>query len=401
MHVVGARRLAHTTCKSCITCRKVTARTEAQMMGQLPHQRVHPSPAFTISGVDYAGPFTLKKGHTRKPVLVKTYIAIFVCFSSKATHIEIVSDLTTEAFLACLRCFVARRGLPQEIHSDNGTNFRGAKNDLNDLYQFLKSNTTLSAINSYLLSQRIQWHCIPERAPHFGGLWEAAVKSTKHHLRRIVGTQRLTYEEFSTITTQVESCLNSRPLTTLTSHSVDGISALTPGHFLIGRELRAYPETLITMEPSLLKRWNMCQAMVHHFWQRWSAEYLQQLQRLQKWKNRQPNIQLGDIVIIRDDILFTNHWPLARVTETFLGKDGIVRVATVKTLTSTFKRPVTKLAVILHEHDQSLISFKDHPALGGGKMLEQKLTKSSYYGMQTPSSCSDQTHLTCTIIRPN
>ena len=282
MHVVGARRLARTTCKSCITCRKVTAHTEAQMMGQLPHQRVHPSPAFTITGVDNAGPFTLKKGHTRKPVLVKAYIAIFVCFSSKATHIEIVSDLTTEAFLACLRRFVARRGLPQEIHCDNGTNFRGAKNDLNDLYQFLKSNTTLSAINSYLLSQRIQWHCIPERALHFRGLWEAAVKSTKHHLRRIVGTQRLTYEEFSTITTQVESCLNSRPLTTLTSHSVDGISALTPGHFLIGRELRAYPETLITMEPSLLKRWNMCQAMVHHFWQRWSAEYLQQLQRLQK-----------------------------------------------------------------------------------------------------------------------
>ena len=258
MHVVDARRLTRTTCKSCITCRKVTARTEAQMMGQLPHQRVHPSPAFTITGVDCAGPFTLKKGHTRKPVLVKAYIAIFVCFSSKATHIEIVSDLTTEAFLACLRRFVARRGLPQEIHSDNGTNFRGAKNDLNDLYQFLKSNTTLSAINSYLLSQRIQWHCIPERASHFGDLWEAAVKSTKHHLQRIVGTQRLTYEEFSTITIQVESCLNSRPLTTLTSHSVDGISALTPGHFLIGRELRAYPETLITMEPSLLKSDGTC-----------------------------------------------------------------------------------------------------------------------------------------------
>ncbi len=189
MHMVGDRRLARTTCKSCITCRKVTARTEVKMMGQLPHQRVYPSPAFTITGLDYAGPFTLKKGHTRKPVLVKAYIAIFVCFSSKATHIEIVSDLTIEAFLACLRRFMARRGLPQEINSDNGTNFRGAKNDLNDLYQFLKSNTTLSAINSYLLSQRIQWHCIPERAPHFGGLWEAAVESTSWystpHLRGI------------------------------------------------------------------------------------------------------------------------------------------------------------------------------------------------------------------------
>ena len=161
-----------------------------------------------------------------------------------------------------------------ELHSDNGSNFKGAKNDLTDLYNLLSSSSTTSAISAYLLSQRVQWHCIPERAPHFGGLWEAAVESTKHHLRRVVGTQRLTYEELTTVTTQIELCLNSRPLTALTSHSLDGLTALTPGHFLIGRDLKSYPETLITTQPSLLKRWNMCQSMVHHFWQRWSAEYL-------------------------------------------------------------------------------------------------------------------------------
>ena len=144
VHVLGAKRLTCATCRSCITCGKVTTHTESQMMGQLPQQRVHPSPPFSITGVNYAGPFVLKKGHTRKPMLVKAYIAIFVCFSSKAVHLEIVSDLTTEAFLACLRRFVARRGLPQEIHSDNGTNFKGTKNDLTDLYQLLQSNLTLS-----------------------------------------------------------------------------------------------------------------------------------------------------------------------------------------------------------------------------------------------------------------
>ena len=92
--------------------------------------------------------------------------------------------------------------------------------------------------------------------------------------------------------------------------------------------------------------------MVHHFWQRWSAEYLQQMQRLQKWKTRQPNLQQGDVVLIRDDVLFVNHWPLARVIETFPGKDGIVRVATVQTSTSTYKRPVTKLAIILSKEEQ-------------------------------------------------
>ena len=152
-------------------------------MGQLPAARVTPTPPFTITGIDYAGPFILKRGHTRKPVLVKAYLALFVCLATKAVHIEIVSDLTTEAFLASLKRFISRRGLPSEIHTDNGTNFQGARNDLSDLYRFLADSTSTTAINTYLLKQRITWHCIPERAPHFGGLWEAAVKSTKFHLK--------------------------------------------------------------------------------------------------------------------------------------------------------------------------------------------------------------------------
>ena len=352
-HIVGAKRLARAVCRRCVTCRRVSAKTQSQMMGQLPAPRVTPNPPFTITGVDYAGPFILKKGHTRKPVLIKSYISIFVCFSSKASHIEIISDLTTEAFLAGLKRFIARRGLPQEIHSDNGSNFLGAKNDLNDLYHFLQSTTTISSVNQYLLSQRVQWQCIPERAPHFGGLWEAAVKAAKYHLRRIMGTQRLTYEEFATVTCQIESCLNSRPLKSITSHAIDGISALTPGHLLIGRPLKAYPETTILQKPSLLKRWTMCQAMVHHFWKRWSTEYLKQLQALPKWRTITPNLQPGDIVVIRDDTPFTCHWPLARIIETFPGQDGLVRVVTLKTATTTLKRPVAKLALIHREENSS------------------------------------------------
>ena len=239
---------------------------------------------------------------------------------------KIISDLTTEAFLAGFRRFVSRRGLPKEIYSDNGTNFLGAKNDHYQLYRFLRSTSTdtESAINTYLLSQRVQCQCIPERALHFGGLWEAAVKAAKCHLRRVVGTQRLTYEEFSTITCQIESCLNSRPLTATTSHATDGISVLTPGHFLTGQPLTAYPETIITQEPSLLKCWTMCQAMVHHFWKRWSTEYLQQLQSLPKWKTTSPNLQLGDVVVIRDDTPFLCHWPIARVIKIYHGHDNLV-----------------------------------------------------------------------------
>ena len=171
LHVIGARRLARTICRSCVTCRKANAKTETQLLGQLPAPRVTPTPPFSVTGIDYAGPFTLEKGHTRKPILIKAYLALFVCFSTKAVHLEIISDLTTEAFLACLKRFIARRGgPPAEIYSDNGTNFKGAKKDLIELYRFLSTPSTDSTISSYLLSQRITWHCIPEHAPYFGDL---------------------------------------------------------------------------------------------------------------------------------------------------------------------------------------------------------------------------------------
>ena len=272
-HIVGARRLARAVCRRCVTCRRVSAKTQSQTMGQLPAPRVTPNPPFTITGVDYAGPFILKKGYTRKPVLIKSYISIFVCLSSKASHIEIISDQTTEAFLDGLKRFIAGVACPRRSTRITAPT-SWVQKTTSTTYHFLQSTTTISAVNQYLLSQRVQWQCISEGAPHFGGVWEAAVKAAKYHLRRVMGTQRLTYEEFATVTCQIESCLNSRPLTSITSHAIDGISALTPGHFLIGRPLKAYPETTILQELSLLNRWTMCQAMVHHFWKRWSTEYL-------------------------------------------------------------------------------------------------------------------------------
>ena len=161
-YVMGARQLARTICKQCTTCRKAAAKVQNQLMGQLPASRTTLSPPFSTTGIDYAGPFVLKRGYTRKPEMVKAYLAIFVCFSTKAVHIEAVSDLTTEAFLATLKRFVSRRGLPQAIHTDNGCNFVGAKNDLRELYKFLMSADTKSAIHSFLLSNRVEWHTTRE-----------------------------------------------------------------------------------------------------------------------------------------------------------------------------------------------------------------------------------------------
>ena len=324
--MLEARRLARSTCSRCVTCRRAAAKGSNQLMGQLPSATSHP---FQTTGVDYAGPFLLKLGRVRKPMMVKSYLAIFVCFSTKAVHIELVSDLSTEAFLSTLRRFVARRGLPSTVYSDNGSNFIGAHNDLFDLYRFLESSDVLTSIQSFLLSNKISWHHSPERAPHFGGLWEAAVMSTKHHLKRVIGSHPLTFEEFTTVATQIEACLNSRPLGPLTSHSPDGMAPLTPGHFLVGRPLLSYPETELPREPTYYKHWIMCQAMVQHFWSRWSGEYLQHLQKFQKWRTITPNYQVGELVLLTDGHTFATQWVTGKVVATYPGRDGLVRAVDV------------------------------------------------------------------------
>ena len=160
--------------------------------------RVTVSHPFSSTGVDYAGPFLIKLGRVRRPVLVKAYLAHFVCLATKAVHIEVVGDATTESFLAALRRFVSRRGLPTNLYSDHGSNFKGANSDLLCFYRMLEQQHAVSAISSYLLANKVHWHHIPERAPHFGGLWEASVKSCKYHLKRVVACP-LTFEELKTV----------------------------------------------------------------------------------------------------------------------------------------------------------------------------------------------------------
>ena len=314
-------------------------------MGQLPRARLNPGDVFRDTGVDYAGPLYIKSGPIRRPIFTKCYVAVFVSLSVKAVHLEPVTELTTSAFIATLRRFVARRGLPSTIWSDNGTNFVGAANEIKRLIRDQE-------LSDHCSNRGIQWRFTPEHAPHFGGLWEAAVKSFKMHLRRVVGEARLTYEELTTTLAQVEACLNSRPLTPLPEQA-DALEALTPGHFLIGKPLTALPDSpeshqLIT----LLRRWNLCQKLTKHFWNRWSTEYLTTMNRLSKWQNPTEDLRVGDIVCLRDEPTAPTKWPIARVVEVHPGQDKRVRVVTVRTARGTYKRPVVKIIQLLHPDHQ-------------------------------------------------
>ncbi len=297
--------------RQCVVCKKQQAKTSQQLMGQLPKQRLTPGAVFQAVGTDFAGPLHLKLGPSRRPTLIKVYVCVFICLSVKAVHLELVSELSSEAFLACLRRFVARRGKPVEIFSDNGSNFIGANRELKNLYSILQEKTTRQSVSQFCISNGIKWTFSPERAPHFGGLWESSVKSMKSLLKRVVGENKLTFEEMSTVLCQVESCLNSRPLVPLNSPNDDGIEALTPGHFLIGKPLEALPDqTDVPIKQTFSRKWNLCQSLSREFWSRWSKEYLLSLNRQTRWFRSSRNFMVGDIVLLKDQQLFTHTWPL-------------------------------------------------------------------------------------------
>lgn len=276
-------------------------------------------------------------------------MAIFVCFSTKAVHIELVSDLSTPAFLAALRRVVARRGAIAELHSDNATAFKGASHALHRIYRMLKvDETDRNAIFSWCAQNEMKWKFIPPRAPHFGGLWEAAVKSAKNHLLKALGNVNVAYEDMLTLLTQVEMCLNSRPLTPMPNDPTD-LEVLTPGHFLVGTNLQAVPEVdLKEVADNRLSNWELTQKRVQVIWSRWYPEYLQQLQtRAKKGCNPPVNVEVGRVVVIKEDNVAPVSWPLGRIVKLHPGKDGVIRVVTLKTASGKeIVRAVARIALL-------------------------------------------------------
>ncbi|XP_076383559.1 uncharacterized protein LOC143260822 [Megalopta genalis] len=206
-------------------------------------------------------------------------------------------------------------------------------------------------IANALSQESIEWRLIPPHSPHFGGLWEGAAKSAKYHLTRVIGDQRLTFEELYTLLTQIESCLNSRPLSPLSSDPTD-LNPLTPEHFLIGTALTTLPSPdLRDIKDTRLNRYQLIQQMVQHFWQRWQRECIQQLQQRHKWQHSTTSkLAVDSLVIIREDNLPPLQWSMGRIVQVHPGTDGVIRVATVRTSTGTIKRPVTKLCIISLDH---------------------------------------------------
>lgn len=325
----------------CIKCHRFKAKGLEQLMGNLPSARVNPSRAFSNTGVDYAGPINVRVSKGRGNKSYKGYLAIFVCLATKAIHLEVVSDATADGFIAAFKRFTARRGLCSNLYSDNGTNFVGANTKMIKLNNQVQKSLD-PEIADFLTTKGITWHFIPPASPNFGGLWEAGVKSTKHHLKRVIGETTLTFEELSTVICQIEACLNSRPLCPLNNDPED-LSILTPGHFLVGSSLMLPPEPSLLDQTSVSTRWRLLTKMTQDFWKQWSNEYLARLQQRPKWKQTKDNVKLNDIVLVKDEQLPPSKWLLGRIIATHPGKDGLIRVVTIKLAKSTMLRPISKI----------------------------------------------------------
>nr|XP_040233604.2 uncharacterized protein LOC120956287 [Anopheles coluzzii] len=350
---LNAKNTIRKVIRKCIVCFKANPLKTTQLMGDLPSYRVQPAPVFSNTGVDYAGPFWIKSTTSRKPQITKAYVCLFVCLQTRVVHLELVSDLTTDAFLASLRRFISRRGCPKTIRSDNATNFVGAKTELHELWCMFQNDCATKKITNYCVDKGIDWSFIPPRSPHFGGIWEAGVKQVKYHLKRIVGDRKLSYEELYTTLTQMEAVLNSRPLVPSSDDPSD-YTAITPAHFLIGREMQTVPEPdYSTLKENHLSRWQLVQSMLQHFWKRWTAEYLPELQNRSKWLKRKV-IKVGSLVLLADQNAPLLQWPLARIVAAHPGDDGTIRVVTVKTANGAeFKRAVTEVCFLPLDEDEN------------------------------------------------
>jgi hypothetical protein len=331
----------------CISCFRAKPIIAQQKMGDLPVKRLEPARPFINSGLDYCGPILIKTHRGRgKQKTIKAYVCLFICLSTKAIHIELVSDLTADTFLDALKRFVSRRGTVKSIISDNATNFIKANKDLIDLHQFFQNSEISRKLVTTLSNENIQWKFIPPRTPNFGGLWEAGVKSVKFHIKRVVGETVLTYDELYTLLTRIEACLNSRPLVPM-SNDPNDLTAITPGHFLIGEALTAPLEPdLIELKINRLSRHQLLERLRQHFWKRWRTEYLSYLQGRTKWQSPSPSLQPGDLVLLVEDNVPPLCWPLGRIQQVHPGSDGNVRVVTVKTNRGTYKRGVRKVCVL-------------------------------------------------------
>ena len=349
------RSLTRKVIHDCVTCRRFEGLPfKAPKPPPLPECRLKETPAFSNTGVDFAGPLMIRT--TLSSQSNKVWIALFTCYVTRAVHLDVVQDMSTPAFIRCLKRFMARRGVPKRFVSDNGKTFKAAARYLDSVFKD-------SEVREYLTGLGVSWQFNVERAPWWGGAFERMVRSTKRCLKKLIGRAHISLDELTTALAEIEAVLNSRPLAYVSGEDLD--EPITPSHLIIGRRILSLPDDasyvcdLDDEEFSLNSkqansRVKHLNNILNHFWRRWRTEYLSTLREVHAHTMKKQGaegsaqISVGDVVIVKDDHLPRGQWKLAVVQETLKGRDGLTRAAVVRVTASarqhsTLKRPIQLL----------------------------------------------------------
>ncbi|XP_062557339.1 uncharacterized protein LOC134222212 [Armigeres subalbatus] len=329
------RQLVKNIAYKCQLCRIRKARPSYPPMATLPPARLATNVRpFSYVGVDYFGPLLTKVGRSN----VKRWIALFTCLTVRAVHLEIAYSLSTASCISCVRRFIGRRGSPLEIISDNGTNFQGAERILREQ---IDRELAVTFTNT-----TTKWSFIPPGAPHMGGAWERLVQSVKLAMKDAYAEGKLSDEELQMLVVEIESIVNSRPLTYLPLDSEES-EALTPNHFLLGNSSGAKPAgvNIVDSRKNLRDTWEVIQRQLDKFWERFLVEYLPVIRRQPKWFSETRSLRVGDLVLVVDAGK-RSEWVRGKVLQVFEGADGRVRQAAIQTRQGVFRRPTTRLAVL-------------------------------------------------------
>ena len=354
--IIGVRKIVRKLCWLCVPCRIKFQRMESQIMAPLPIERIKPSPPFTHTGIDYFGPFSIR-GEVNKRVIGKCYGVLLVCQSSRAVHVDLASDYSTDSFLQLLRRFASIRGWPAKFFSDQGSQLLAASKELIDAIEALDTDR----IKEFSIQQGCDWHFSPPDAPWANGATEALVKTVKRNLQSTIGSQVLSFSELQTVMFEVAQITNQRPIGTHPSLPEDR-TYLTPNDLLLGRASNSIPQVAVSLTTPLRKRYDFVQLIIENFWRKWSRDVFPNLVIRPKWHVSRRNVMVGDVVMIQDEKAPRGQWRTGIVTKAEPGDDGRVRRVLVAyknfsaneavidykgTKFTTIERPIHRLIVLV------------------------------------------------------
>ena len=335
--VTRSRRVIRSVQKKCVACKKMFGRPVYQQMADLPAGRLEQDEKmkpFAHVGIDCFGPFYVKQGRAE----VKRYGCVFTCMNLRAVHIEKLNSLETDTFINAFRRFMARRGNPVKVWSDNGTNFVGGSPEI------LKCMKSLNQRRIEEVNREVEWFFNTPYASHMGGVWERQIRTIRKILTSLLNkyAEKLTDEVLETLFAEVESMINSRPLTKLSDDVTDDAALSANQLLMLNEEMAEFPGNFSSGD-RYKQRWRFIQHLANQFWRRWIREYIPELQKRNKWNMRQKNVEVGDVVLLLEENTPRCLWPLGLVVEVKKGRDGLVRTVKIKTKSSILIRPVSKV----------------------------------------------------------